>query len=137
MKIASFHDYEAEEPVLLKLVTDEPDVDIVAVDSHGDPHPKGRLLSIRESGVYRYGSICPKIGLPLDGAGRLKLYGGDSGDSEIMELLKPLAEYIQSRSKRAEFPMHASYPLGSTGVDGVTLKIGVLNDLADYYERNK
>lgn len=112
MKIASFHDYEAEQPVLLKLVTDEPDVDIVAVDSHGDPHPKGCLLSISERGVYRYGSICPAIGLPL-------------------------AEYIQARSKRAEFPMHASYPLGSAGADGVTLKMGVLNALADYYERNK
>jgi hypothetical protein len=132
MKLAAFDDYEGDRPVLLKLVTHDNEVDLTAVDSHGDPHPKGTLLAIRPCGLYLYPGVSAEIGLPLDNEQRLKLYPAPEPDPEIMDLLKPLAEYMQGRrgSKRL-----SRWESSEQLKPGITL--GYLDSLAAYYERNK
>lgn len=46
---------------------------LVAVDEHGHSLPGGTLLGISPKGLYLHSIVSPKLGLPLDGEGRLKL----------------------------------------------------------------
>ena len=122
MKIAAFDDYEAEHPVLLKLVTHSDEVDLVVVNEHGDQVPAGDLLAIRPSGLYRYPGINPTIGLPLDERQRLKLF--PAPDPEIIGLLKPLAEYVDARNK--DLPDEPDDSLVSYVARGKCLTVGLL-----------
>lgn len=136
LKLATFEEYHPDRPVLLKLVTDGDEVDLDVVDEHGDPHPKGKLLAIRESGVYLYTGISPDIGLPLDSEQRLKVFGvaEPKPEAKVMELLRPLAEYIRERNKH--FSESDDYsPL--LAVSGQQITLCQLRSLANYYEKHK
>lgn len=57
----------------LRLVRENENIYLCAVNADGDVIPKGRLMVIKDKGV-RLLSDCPDIGLPMDDYGRLETY---------------------------------------------------------------
>lgn len=134
--IAAYNDYRAERPILLKLATTtQKSVDLFAVNEDGDARPGGHLLTICDTGLYMHSGVSPDIGLPLDDCQRLKVR--QPAEPEVIQLLKPLAEFIAARRKVLGHE-NANYdylPIGQA--DGIKLTIGQLQALADYYEYHK
>lgn len=136
MKIAALEDYKSDPPLLLKLVTQLGYVSVVAVDAEGCEMPRGRLLSIWEDGVQLHSNVDPQIGLPLDSTLRVKLLFQPGEDHEIMQLLKPLAEYIAAR-KVTHGLATADDAAVLADAGGIQPTLGMLNALAAYYEAHK
>lgn len=131
LKIASFEEYHDDRPLLLKLITDDDGVDLDVVNEHGDHIPSGKLLAIRESGVYLYPGVSPEIGLPLDCEQKLKVFN-PAAPAEVMELLKPLAEYVAT-ALTPDYDDSEAWNLK----DGKAITVGQFRAIAAYYKRHK
>lgn len=68
MKVKVFDEPESEEPVLrLKLEEIGEEVNLAAVDEHGNMIPGGYILGIDSDGIVSlFGSLSPKLGLQLE-----------------------------------------------------------------------
>ena len=72
MRIEVYGNREAESVLRLRLVEAKRGVDLVAVDADGTMINCGHLLHIRNDGVLvLHKNVNGRLGLPLDGAGRI------------------------------------------------------------------
>ncbi|MDD4888895.1 MAG: hypothetical protein PHU85_03115 [Phycisphaerae bacterium] len=74
-RLLLWHEGIKAEPgdVLVRAEQDGNDVPLMAVDEAGSRRSCGALTSIGPSGAYRYSSVNPDLGLPLDYEGRVRM----------------------------------------------------------------
>lgn len=72
MKFKIYGEKDKDSVIRLRLVSNDNEVVLMAVDEKGEKLPFGNLLGIDSNGVTLYGSISKRLDLPLDSNGRLR-----------------------------------------------------------------